>query len=81
MLTTDVEQVPRDAGRGTEVAVVEDDDVGPGRGEPLGVGVQAHLLDPGQAVGHDDAEAQRRLVRAMEPSAHQSSLRPQRFST
>ena len=38
----------------TEVAVVEHERGQPGRGEPLGIGVQVHLLHGREAVRHDD---------------------------
>ena len=38
---------------GAEAAVVEDQDVEPGRGKHLGEAVQVHLLNRGEAVRHD----------------------------
>ncbi len=67
VLTGDVEQLARLAGRSAEVPVVVHDDGQAGVAERLGVGGQPLVAGGGEPVGHDD---QGTVLRALPPARH-----------
>jgi hypothetical protein len=64
---------------GAEAAIVEDQDVQPGRCEHLGEAVQVHLLDRGEAVRHDHGRTGRGgSLGRVEPAAQGDAFRIER---
>lgn len=68
LLLTDVENLARGPGTGTEMPVVEDQYVVTLLAESFRVGVQAHLLDPREPVRHHNARGWVLDVCAIEPT-------------
>src|SRR4029453_2450683 len=76
VLPADVDQLPRLAGAGPEVAVVEHEGGDALLREAVGIGVEAHLARAGEAVCHDN-ERQRALgVGGVEPRSAAQTAAP-----
>ena len=75
VLAPDVEQLPRLARAGTEVAVVEDQHVMARGGEALGIRIEAHLLHPGQAMRHHHARRPLDTLGAVKPARARLTVR------
>ena len=61
-LAGDAQQLARLTLAGAEVAVVEHQHGHAGRGEPLGIGVQALLAHGAEPVGHDHARVRAEAI-------------------